>query len=285
MQKLAKILKLIYLAIGCIFIKVPNRVLVCLSVDCDGHGYKLSIPEGHKWLFQFYSKLGLEGKITYFVNEKYKYTKLYPQILKEILERGDRIELHSHYEKLVFEEKYQELKNEIEKEYIQLSDFCKDIDPSYKIKCFRSGSHARSITLFKVLKELNIKCDSSLLHNQKINVYGYEIDDSDTPLNCYYSDPINFKKTSENKTILEIPVWQPLPDLRSIKKYVNPNEPVIITVLIHPFNIYTEKKNIIGVLFYKFCVWCLRKINNVEFMRLDKAIKEWEKWKDSLNYE
>lgn len=272
--------KLLYCMFTCIMVRIlNNKIYVCLSVDCDGHGYKRSISEGHKILFHLYNRLSLRGKITYFVNEKYEYTKKHSDILREILRRGDRIELHVHSEKRILLDDIESLKNEIQSECKALYKFCNEENDDYKLKIFRSGSHVYSNTLFEVLKDIGICYDSTILIGQESKVSDHFFNNTKLPVNCYFMDfknlPYSYPQRSE---LVQIPIWQHLPNLIKIKRNVRKGEPVIITTLIHPFNMFDDKINHIRCYIYKLCILCMRLITGVEFTTLELAITKWEKW-------
>ncbi len=249
-------------------VRLPNRVIICLSVDCDIRPGP-ALGSGHDWLFDIFEKKGLQGNITYFINEKYRYTEDHPQVLERILKNKDRAELHTHCERKINAGDYEGVLSEISSEKDELLDFIRKYDPSYDFACFRSGTHAQGPALFRALKELNIPNDSSLVHEWQRNIYGKDTDNRDIPANCYWLG---------EKNLLEIPCWNHLPNMFSIKRGINSDEPVIITTLIHPFNVRSGRKNILRRLFYLFCLWSLKRIKGAQFTTMDKAAAAWRSW-------
>jgi len=279
MNKIKKIIRLFHLVLKFLYIKIKHRTIVCLTVDFDFFKYN-SIDNiiAYEWLKTYYRKLGAEGKLTYFFNDRFQEIINYKKIIREIIESGSRIEQHSHHEKDIFGGNYYKIKNNLASEKSTLEKACQAVKKDYKISCYRSGSLSRSKTLFKVLRELNYRYDASLSHHRKMNIYGYDVDDSNVPLNCYYVDSNSFKKKGTSG-LIELPLWQPLPDLSLIKLNIPLKEPVIICTLIHPFNILDRGNwNHKWILFYQISNFILKKFLKIEYKTLPEALDIWKQY-------
>ncbi len=260
-----------------------GKVYICITVDGDAHGIPNALEKGMPLLFKIFDRNGLSGKVTWFINERYDWTGTYPHLLQQILYRGDRLEVHCHIESLIARDDFVQIYDEIARDRQKIESFSRRYLPNYRISCFRSGSGDRSVKMMQALEELGFSYDSSITPGESFDVYGKMISDKDVPRsrNCYFLRPEEYKVPSNKPTqIVELPVYNALygtPRLREKEK--ESDYPIVITNLIHPYNLVKKNGEINKPvkLAYEWVVALLRMIPNSEFVTLLQAGEAWRK--------
>jgi hypothetical protein len=260
-----------------------REVYVCLTVDGDAGQNPHAIGKGFPLLLKIYDRFNLQGTVSWFINNQDEWTTRYPHFLEAILKRGDRIELHCHVEDLIRDDDYHKILSQLKKGKEELEQFCRSIIPDYQVECFRSGRFDRSEKMFTALEEIGIRYDSSLTHSSSFKINGRKIDDTDISpsTNCYFLKPISYKVPQKNQTqIVEIPVWEPFPRLKKLLRAGH--DPVVITNLIHPFNLITARGAINHFVkgYYQWIVRLHKKIHSARFLTLVEAGERWKTVQD-----
>jgi len=258
-----------------------REVYVCLTVDGDAGRNLHAIGKGFPLLLKIYDRFNLQGRVSWFINNQDEWTTHYPHFLEAILKRGDRIELHCHIEDLIREDDYHKIYDHVKKEKEVLERFCQDIIPGYRVECFRSGRFDRSAKMFAALEEIEIRYDSSLTHGSSFMIGERRIDDRDIPhsTSCYFLKPHAYKAPRKDQTtIVEIPVWEPFPRFKKIKNGEN-DAPIVITNLIHPFNLVTAGGAVNQLVrgYYQFILRLLMRVPHAQFVNLLEAGERWRK--------
>ncbi|MFC2075944.1 hypothetical protein ACFLT7_02550 [candidate division KSB1 bacterium] len=255
-----------------------GNTLVCLSVDGDGGGNPKAIPVGCRLLFDIFDRLGLRGRVTWFINADDGWTGGHGALLERIIGRNDAVEQHTHMEKEIENDDLEVIESRIGAHRRELEDFCRTLRPDYKILGFRSGRLRYSPNLFAALGKLGFLFDSSVSHlqpDQALAAMRKEPEKEVTTGASLLAPVERIETGAPAGPLLEIPVWEPFPSWKWLATVATP--PIIITNLIHPFNLVTQsgRPNRPVVEYYTLLVRLLGRMPNVEFTTLRDAVSRW----------
>lgn len=255
-------------------------VFVCLSSDFDPWRDKVS-REGWEIYERMLARRGLSGRITYLVNPILG-MKNDPDVYEAIAASGCEIGLHCHLERLVMEERKEELRAEMERQKRLVEETFRPLRPDFAVSSFRSGSRAHSRALFETLAELGIRYESSLSHLENVRrVYDWDVDDRGTPPRPYRMEPSAPKtEAGPGAPLVELPVSGQIPDLGRLVPALRPGEPLVVVTFTHPYNFATDgRRNLPIVVFIAIALFFLRRLPNVEFLHMSEAGRRWEEWR------
>ncbi len=191
------------------------KKLFLLTIDCDLRSQDIGArQESLDELLKVFSETGIAGHMTWMLNENdFSITEHHESFLNEILNRGDTIGVHDHYEFL---------KGRYEKDAVL--DFCgrskKRVEDwlernGYKreIILHRNGCLVQNETVYTALKELGYTTVSDVLPGKKFpDRYGYPaFDNKSIPVGIhpYRHDTANFLNyLSSQGHFLHIPMSQ-----------------------------------------------------------------------------
>jgi hypothetical protein len=199
-------------------------IYICLSIDADLSN-TVQDKKAIQKILQLLNKLKLKNKVTWFINNEYKWTTTYKKELTYLIKNYD-VQLHSHhlsYNKTGAEKAYAKEKKTLER-------FVKTYDKTYQCIAFRAGEHITSKSHFKILNKLGFKIDSSVMPGK------------------YLADKYDFRKTPLNKShyyeskILELPTYNKLPGISLMNTVLPSKSPIFISFFFHPFEIVQNNK-------------------------------------------
>jgi hypothetical protein len=274
-----------------------KNIYICISIDGDLPEDKYLANKAIYHTMQFFKRSGILNKVTWFINEggcpgppnpinkfllatnMFCWTQDHPDELKKLIDEGCDIELHSHYLEGYWNEHgkkpgYKLIIEYIKKEKESLESFVKNYTRrEYNIIGFRSGNYITSTDLYRALKDLGFKFDSSVVPGLK-DSFGEKhsfFDYSEVSFfqNWYYLD----------EGLLELPVYS-LTDFEVGQKCAK--SPVVLTFNCgHPYDFINSKGEPIrpiGLFFkltlLKFCYpkakWvAMRDILDIEKIKRD----------------
>ena len=257
----------------------PERVVLSVCVDGDENRVAGAATVGVSALERIHARLGLGGAVTWFINQRYRWTERQPELLRRLLESGDRLELHGHAEKLIAAGEGAALREFLADQLSSLTTFCRQVQPGYQVECFRSGSLERSPELYQVLEELGIRYDSTLAPGYRRKVYGRMVDDTDLPANrnCYYLEARDYKRPQPKPCqIVEIPLM--LAEVRPVRAVLKgPDQPVVLATLVHPYALMggRGRLNWRAALSYELMLRALLRIAGGRALTLRAAGEKW----------
>ena len=138
------------------------EVIACITVDGDEKRLG-DISKGFPVLLEILDKEGLRGKVTWFINEHdYQWTDRYPNYLKQIIDRGDEIALHSHVEPII-------------NDYDALYDYIRSIGLEYETDDYSDyiGLYLSDLGEDETLSNFRERVKSILV--EKLGKYGKEL--------------------------------------------------------------------------------------------------------------
>ena len=256
--------------------KTYKDIIVCVTIDGD-EKVQGDLKEAIPLVFSILKGEGLEGKVTWFLNEHdCKWTKSYQDYLKQIMSRGDEISLHSHVESIIHD--YAALYRRIKEDKERLENFCRqNMDSTYEIVSFRSGRMCKSIQLFHVLEALGFKYDCSVRPGWRRVSSGYLVDDRDVPIyqGGYFVKPMVYKVPEKGECqLLEIPTNLYVYHPRLIYKHrQSVQSPLVYVILKHPYEFLGENitLRLIVSIYFKKLIETLRTISGIKFMKIREA--------------
>lgn len=255
------------------------QVAVAVCVDCDDHDTTVGTLSGVAVLQRIHKRLGVTGAVTWFVNQRYHWTDRYPDLLRQLLQSGDRVEMHGHAERFIGPNDAAGLRRFLSDQLDSLQTFCQGVQPGYRVECFRSGSLDRSHDLYRALEELGIRYDSTLAPGYRRKLYDRLVDDTDLPSsrNCFYLDPQDYKRAQPHaRQIVEVPVM--LAGSRSLHALLaNPDRPLVLATLIHPYNVVDRqgRPNRYECAIYELTLRAYLRLSDGNALSLREAGERW----------
>jgi hypothetical protein len=274
-----------------------KNIYICISIDGDLPEDKYLANKAIYHTMQFFKRLGILSKVTWFINEggcpgppnpvnkfllrttSFCWTKDHPYELKRLFDEGCDIELHSHFLQGYWDNhgkkpSYKLLIENIKKEKESLESFVKNYTGrAYSFIGFRAGNYVTSTDLYKALRDLGFKFDSSKVPGLK-DSFGekhsfFDYSELSFAQNWHYLD----------EGLLELPVYS-LTDFEVGRKCTK--SPVVLTFSCgHPYDFINERGEpfqLYGLYFMlkllKFCYpkarWvAMRDILDIEKIKRD----------------
>ena len=240
--------------------QIKRKIYGCITVDLDAYGHRQAFELGVPFLLSLYEKMELKGKVTWFVNCQENMIDKNAPLLRQIIDQGYDIGMHSHLELLSNPEDPNMVSARLESDKRRLEAFL-----GQKVHGFRSGRFFRTQAIIDVLPELNFLYDSSFTYGRVFRVGNYTMDDS--KILGYDSVFIH------SNGLLEFPVWEPYPDPGKISLS---KKPYFITTMVHPYNMVSMERNGLLIQFYyRQLLKILSKIPGIEFIPLEKSLSVW----------
>lgn len=162
-----------------------KNIYICISIDSDLPADKYLANKAIYHTMQFFKRSGILNKVTWFINDgggigppnpvnrfllatnMFCWTQDHPDELKKLIDEGCDIELHSHYLEGYWNEHgkkpgYRLIIEYIKKEKESLESFIKNYTGrEYSFIGFRAGNYITSTDLYRALRDLDFKFDSS----------------------------------------------------------------------------------------------------------------------------
>ncbi|MCL5070305.1 MAG: hypothetical protein M1308_05340 [Actinobacteria bacterium] len=187
---------------------MKNDYIVLPTVDGDpGDTYKnsrFSIMKDMKWIYdekncysqykkavecylELFSELNLEGKITWFLNERDTgWTKHFSDLIKIMVKRGDNIALHTHvgtvYQKVALTD--EELRSKAY-EIMKLTKDSLEKVINSKVTIHRFGCYFQDQYLYSIIKKLGINILSDVVPGVYLkDLEGHILDNENIPINA-----------------------------------------------------------------------------------------------------
>ena len=143
--------------------------MVCLTIDGDLYNNVEVSKKAIHFTIKFLEFFGINGKVTWFINEEFGWTKHYINELRSIVAKGNEIGLHVH-----------KINEDVRKGKVSSVEELKKVFKKYKttlekvtgnkIVSFRSGAHAHTPQMFTALSHLDFYYDSSIIPGKIIYV-------------------------------------------------------------------------------------------------------------------
>jgi hypothetical protein len=264
--------------------RIDHPIHICVSVDFDLRRDR-NPPTGYDVLEGLFARHGMKGKVSYLINLAYDLGTDHP-VYRRMWEDGNEIGQHTHAEKLILEERGDELRALMEDQRGRIETTFRQFDPAISVRSFRSGTRAFSPTLFRELARLGVRYDSTMGHlPRRRHVHGHDLEDGAEGRRVYYMDPDNYRAESPAATALvQLPVTSQIPELRALAAALRPGEPLVLCTFVHPYNVFENGRRHGGFLrFYDFVLgrlaWLVRRNPNARFSHLSEAGEAWEAWR------
>ena len=159
------------------------RVLVAVTVDCDlRRGNVIHRRAALEALLGLFRRAGLSGHVTWFLNENdFKIVEWHGDFVDEVLERGDSIGVHDHFDRydtihdydpparpvdiLCFEEVYRLMR--LSKEAVEA--YLRERGWDAPVAMHRNGCLVQSRAIYRALRELGYRVVSDVAPQEHVN--------------------------------------------------------------------------------------------------------------------
>ena len=189
--------------------------LFLVTVDCDLRSSNVSArQESLDTLLQIFAEKGVAGHNTWFLNENdFVITENHESFIKEILERGDTIGVHDHFEPFKGVYRKNPIRNFCRQSKNKIETWLDSNGYKRNVILHRNGCLVQNEVVYSVLKDLGYTTISDILPGKSFpDRYGYPaFDNKSMPvgINPYRHDEFNYLDYSSTKGhFLQIPISQ-----------------------------------------------------------------------------